>query len=446
VKRLIPLLGLLAAMPALAASSLVDRLNETYLSSLQKDVRPYRQAAGPIDNSGDWLDIRAVLHCHSGLSHDSRGTVEQLIAAAKKNKVRAIFMTEHPTADRKWVTEGLRGEKEGVLFIPGAEVSAGMNVWRDDGTRWTPGMTVKEILERQQGTPGIGFIAHSEQRKDDADWDLPPFAGMEIYNTHADAEDSDYAKLGAQFTGKNSLKAYLLVQTLKKYPRESFAAIFDEQTPVLKRWDSLNEKFLGTGRHVVGIAGNDSHQNVGVTITAEETELVVTDGLGKTVQRIDKAKVPALLFGDLKAGTVVLTHQFDPYESSLGYVNTHLLAKEVTEDALFDALLKGRAYVSFDWMADPSGFVFQAQQGNDHIPMGGDASLAAKPNLFVQAREPAEIRLLRNGVEIKREEKADKLSFEPTEPGVYRAEAWFKLPATGESRPWIYSNPIYVRE
>ncbi len=445
MKRFTPLLILLTALPALAASSLVDRLNDTYLQSLRQDVRPYRQGAAPGENP-DWQDVRAVLHAHSALSHDSKGAVEQIIAAAKKAKVRAIFMTEHPTADRKWWTEGLRGEKEGILFLPGAEISDGMNVWRDDGTRWSPGMTVKEILERQQGTPGIGFIAHPEQRKTDADWELPPFAGMEIYNTHADAADSDYEKLGAQFTGKNALKALVLVETLKKYPREAFAAIFDEQAEVLKRWDSLNEKFLDSGRKVVGIAGNDSHQNVGVTIMAEEKELVVMDALGKIVQRIDKAKVPLLLFGDLKPGTVVLQHQFDPYESSLGYVNTHLLAKEVTEDALFDALLKGRAYVSFDWMADPSGFTFEAQQGDQRIPMGGDASVAGKPTLRVKANQAAQIRLLRNSVEVKREESADTLSFEPKEPGVYRVEVWFKLERTGETRPWIYSNPIYVRE
>ena len=29
------------------------------------------------------------------------------------------------------------------------------------------------------------------------------------------------------------------------------------------------------------------------------------------------------------------------------------------------------------------------------------------------------------------------------ETGVYRVEGWLKL--DGEDRPWIYSNPIYVR-
>jgi hypothetical protein len=29
------------------------------------------------------------------------------------------------------------------------------------------------------------------------------------------------------------------------------------------------------------------------------------------------------------------------------------------------------------------------------------------------------------------------------EPGAYRLEAWLTL--DGEQRPWIYSNPIYVK-
>lgn len=42
--------------------------------------------------------------------------------------------------------------------------------------------------------------------------------------------------------------------------------------------------------------------------------------------------------------------------------------------------------------------------------------------------------------------KADgvtEASYTPKEPGAYRVEAWLKL--DGEYRPWIYSNPIYVK-
>jgi len=34
-------------------------------------------------------------------------------------------------------------------------------------------------------------------------------------------------------------------------------------------------------------------------------------------------------------------------------------------------------------------------------------------------------------------------SYKVSEPGAYRIEGWLKL--DGELRPWIYSNPIFVR-
>jgi hypothetical protein len=38
---------------------------------------------------------------------------------------------------------------------------------------------------------------------------------------------------------------------------------------------------------------------------------------------------------------------------------------------------------------------------------------------------------------------ADGLEHEVTAPGDYRVEGW--LGVGGEERPWVYSNPIYVR-
>jgi len=431
---------LLLAAPVLA-SSLADRLQEPYLSGLKRGADAVRQGAAPTERSGEYLDVRCVLHAHSQLSHDSRGTEQQLVAAAKAAGVRAMFMTEHPTPDRKWQTEGLRGEKDGVLFIPGAELSDGLVLWRGDKANWAPGDRAGQVLESLKGTDGVAFVAHPEHRKTDADWDLPPFAGMEIYNSHADAVDSEFEKVLPSLRADNPLKLLTMVGMLKKYQREAFASIFDEQTEVLKRWDTLNERFLASGRRVVGIAGNDSHQNVGMSVEAAEDGLIIKDALGKTVSMVPKKDLPLLLLGPLKPGTTLLSHTFDPYEVSLGYVNTHVLAPEVTETALFDALLKGRAYVAFDWIADPSGFRYYAKSGDRTVDMGGDVKAADRPTLTVRTDLACQIRLLRNGQEVQRTD-GKELTFEVKEPGVYRTEAWVRLGE--EERPWIYSNPVYV--
>lgn len=443
---LIGALVVLAAAPVLAAS-LSERLNEDYLSDLRAGTRELRMRPRVEPEAGGYQDIRCVLHAHSRLSHDSRGTEEQIIAAAKKAKVRALFMTEHPTAERAWATEGLRGEKDGVLFVPGAELSDGLLIWRSEGKEWTPGMKAAEVLQAVQGTEAVAFVAHPEKRKEDADWDLPPFQGMEIYNTHADAEDSDYEKMLASFQGENPFKLLGLLSMLKKYPRESFAALFDEQKHLLERWDRLNAGYLRGNRRVVGIAGNDSHQNVGLSVETGEGGLVIKDALGKVVSKPGKKGngLPLGALGGGLGGAPLVAHTFDPYEVSFGYVSTHLLLDEgsaVSEAGLFEALQKGRAYVAFDWMADPTGFRFTATGNGKTVPMGGDAALADRPTLKIQSKLPADLRLLRNGVEVRRVEGAE-LSEELSEPGVYRVEAWLKV--GNESRPWIYSNPIYVK-
>ncbi len=433
---------LAAAVPALAAESLLERLTDTYLAALRRQARPVRQAARPTPRTGNWEDVRTVLHAHSGLSHDSRGTAEELAAAAKAAGVRAVFMTEHPTPDRRWWNEGLRGDIGGVLFVRGAELSSGLLVWRSDGANWTPEMSARDVLTRLDGTAGVSFIAHPELKTADADWDLPAFHGMEIYNTHADALDNNYEQTLNSLRTNNPLRTLTLVNTLKKYPREAFAAIFDEQTGVLQRWDRLNVEGQARRRRVIGIAANDAHSNVGITVVAADTDVEIRDGLDAVVSRTAKSRFPPLLFGDLSRGSVLLSHRFDPYPISLGYVSTHLLAAAVTEEDLFSALLAGRAYVAFDWLADPSGFRFAAETAAGPVEMGGETQLTQQPRLVAQANMPCVLRLLRNGEELQRVEQGE-LTAPVTQAGVYRLEAWVRL---GETlRPWIYTNPIYVR-
>ena len=74
--------------------------------------------------------------------------------------------------------------------------------------------------------------------------------------------------------------------------------------------------------------------------------------------------------------------------------------------------------------------------------MGDEVSLT--PGLEIKAETPIAciMKLFRNGEEVKRIEGRN-LALEVKEEGVYRLEAWIET--AGELRPWIYSNPIYVR-
>jgi hypothetical protein len=117
--------------------------------------------------------------------------------------------------------------------------------------------------------------------------------------------------------------------------------------------------------------------------------------------------------------------------------------KDVTRDAVWEALKAGRAYVAFDWMADPTGFAFVAARGATTWPIGSEVAGASGVRLRAEAPHAGTIKLVRNGTVTEQfESRAMDVSIE--EPGNYRVEVWLKI--ADELRPWILSNPIYVRE
>jgi hypothetical protein len=413
----------------------LERLELSRLERVHREVERLRAQARTVPRAGPYQDVRAAIHVHSYLSHDSRGTAEEIINGAKQAGVRVVFMTDHYTADRRFLQEALRGERDGILFIPGAELSQGLLTFRMERATWEAGASDAEVLAALQSAGGIAFVAHPESR---TRWDLP-FTGMEIYNTHADAEDNRSPGVPSTDEPAGLARWLALVEAARRYPREVFASIFDPPVENLAVWDRLNRT-----RHVVGIAGNDAHQNVGVTVLGgEDGTLEVVDALGKVLARPRARDLPLLLFGAaLTPGQPFLKLQLDPYDISFGYVSTHLLVRSVSEADCFEALTQGRCYVAFDWLADPTGFRFTARAGRRSLEMGEEIR-SRRARLQVETPIPAELRLLRNGQEIARA-SGRRLLREVREPGVYRAEAWLEV--AGEARPWIYSNPIYLRQ
>ena len=57
------------------------------------------------------------------MSHDSRSPVSEIIAAAKKVGVQFLMFTEHPVPHHDYFKEGHHGLVDGVLLIPGAELT-----------------------------------------------------------------------------------------------------------------------------------------------------------------------------------------------------------------------------------------------------------------------------------------------------------------------------------
>jgi hypothetical protein len=236
-------------------------------------------------------EFRGIIHCHSLHSHDSKGTYEEILAAAKSANVDFVIMTDHPPDGDpgKSLREGWRGGRDGVLFIQGHEL-AGSNLLALGIREPVQGRTVPEKIAdiRRQG--GLAFVSHPEEVKDWA-----PYLeadGMEVYNVHA------------AFTSlrKDPRKLAAALRAVKEDPENSFAHLQELDPAVIARWEEI-----GRTRRFVGIAGNDSHQNVNL-----------------------------------------LGLQLDPYPRAFKFVSTHVLAEALTEEAVLRALREGRCHVAFD--------------------------------------------------------------------------------------------------
>jgi len=160
-------------------------------------------------------------------------------------------------------------------------------------------------------------------------------------------------------------------------------------------------------------------------------------------RKLDKVPGVATLVNGKKPGELIARLDFDPYERSLRYVSTHILSHELSETAVRDALRQGHAFVAHDWLCDSTGFAFVAAVGVKTMAiMGDEVKLGNALTLIAATPVNCTMKLIRNG-EVIQTTNTNRLSFDIKATGVYRIEAWLDVDA--EQRPWIYSNPIYVR-
>jgi len=356
-------------------------------------------------------EFRGVIHAHTGLSHDSTGTDEQILEAARLAKLDFLITTDHYTP--RIFTEGLDGIHNYVLVVRGVELPLGCV--RGEGTARRCGSvlaiglrepldpdkyaTKEDLLTAIRAQGALAIIAHPRGVPNPHYFDLAD--GMEIY----DIADTIRERLV-------EIPRYLLATPFLKggYETELFLPIAERSNWPLVQWDRLTQT-----RRFVGLAGNDAHQNLSF-----------------------------------------LGRQFDPYALVFGSLNTHILVPLATKENRFlaspspfvktvTALRAGRCFASFNLLADAAGFRFAAhaeEKGAVVAVMGDEASLQAGLLLIAQSPLPGAIELLRDGVPIRRQEGRE-LRYRVDRTGVYRVEV--SLWVVDRWRPWIFANPIYVR-
>jgi acetyl esterase/lipase len=185
-------------------------------------------------------------------------------------------------------------------------------------------------------------------------------------------------------------------QFLPAFPEESFASPLSHLPQIFTKWDQRTKE-----KPLIGIGVND--------------------------------------IGSTSMGSSGI----DPVEMSFREIVTHILAQELTEQSVWDALANGRAFVAQDWLCGTAGFMFGANNNLGVFGMGDSVPLMGTTRLSANVPLRAKLRVFHKG-EVVQEQIGTNISFQIKEPGAYRFEAW--LDVAGEERPWIFSNPIYLRQ
>lgn len=415
----------------------LQRLERAHLQRVREETQAYRNALQPVSLKTGFRDWRCVLHAHSYLSHDSRGTIEEIAAAAKQVGVQAIFISDHPQ-EKDVVAEGAKGMINDVLFVPGSE-TRGFLLYPGNGKMPPLNVSDRQLADAVKASRGMVFIAHPEEPHD---WSIASLTGMEIYNTHTDVNDeADLLRTLQPKDTTGYTQLLVLLNNFQDYPQESFSSLYDHPYDLLKRYDEMCKT-----RPFTAIAANDSHQNTGfVVVGTQDGKYRIEDPLGEEITTLDLANNSALklLFGEPQPGKMLFKRQLDPYPVSLGYVSTHILARERSERSLRDALAKGRTYIAFDWIADATGTAFLLKSGSKTYTLGDTVQF--KPGMKLQAEVPLNgfMRLMKDGKEIK-QSIGRRLDFEVHGAGIYRLEVY--LPLGGELRGWIFTGAIRIME
>jgi hypothetical protein len=359
-------------------------------------------------------DYVGVFHVHSLLGGHSTGTLEEIVRAAKAERLAFVLMTEHPSTRLDTAALTLNGLHDGVLFVGGSELVA------SDGGRLfvAPGAAapaqnppLQELVTRAKSERRLAVVGYPEEARDRG---LSGFDGVEVYNLYTNTKRINYVTMF--FDGLWSYWGR---------PELLFARFYERPAENLRRWDEYNAS--GASR-AYAFAGNDAHANVGLALQD-------------------------------RAGRKILDFKLDPYERSFSLVRTHvLLHKGEPEGETFDesnllgALRRGSFFLSFDVFGDSTGFSFtaDADQGSEtwgagmgdeiRLPPGGEVRL--KVTLPVRARTV----FYRDGQVVHEVPDSARARLAAGQKGVYRVEVYLdQLGSLLEGRPWIISNPIFVR-
>jgi hypothetical protein len=349
-------------------------------------------------------DYTGVVHLHSAYSFDGRTPIAEIVAAAQKEGLDFLLLTDHSTMQAR--NDGYEGWHGGTLLVVGEEIAPRFNHLLAFGmdspvgcAESEPDLPPQEYIDRVRARGGVGFIAHPDHKGAPLfhvkhypwnDWSVTGYAGIGIWDFMTDWQ--------------NSLTGHLRAVLSFAFPAYFLRGPASE---TLERWDRLTQT-----RPIAGIGELDNHNS--------------------------RKRVFGMPFSVF------------PFSRTFRLIRTHILTEipvsgQSRSDIplLLESLQRGRAYVSLDHFRPANGFSLTLMDDGQTATMGDEFLLRRSAKLRAAFPHRARIRLIRNG-KLFQEAEGEALSATLRASGVYRVEA--DLKSFGRYRPWIFSNPIYVKD
>jgi hypothetical protein len=264
------------------------------------------------------LDLRGVVHVHTRASHDSLGTIAEVVRAARASGVAWVALTEHfPTVRAPEFPE----PEPDVTLLPGYEVhAAGGSILALGVSGRVPEPALREparLVEWIHAAGGLAFLGHLERSRlaRPEPYRRAGFDGIELVNLHAEADErrSGLAWRALWLPRPLALRSLLRVSELNR-----------------ERWACLGP------RAVVG--GVDAH-----------AKFRLLGPLGGTLDR---------------------------YQDVFRLLTTHVQARDRSAAAILEALRAGRSYVALEGLAAVPSFDFEAEGAGFRLRAPREARLA----------------------------------------------------------------------
>ena len=343
--------------------------------------------------NSEYKEYKGCIHIHAGKFRNGK-SLSAISESAKKSDIDFVGITEHHTCNFKE-----NGWRNGVLLLIGQEIGKHKDqhclAFNIKSELEIPKDGSCHYLEQIRKEGGLTFVAHPHEKGNWRylisvnpwkSWENTGFLGLELWSyMHDWINKAKYSNFVDLFMNPDK-------------------AISGPNPETIKKWDEITRK-----RKVVAIGGLDCHFNLG---------------------------------GFKKYKSVM------SYEYIFNTIRTHILTRkefksEFNHDSaiVYNALKEGNCFLSYDYLADATGFRFEGSFKGEGLILGNQIYKHGFERICLRVSSPEKCLLIlfKDGKSIKSFD-GEELSYITSDAGVYRVEAYYK------KRPWVFTNPIYVRE